>query len=220
MDQRGFRQISAFFDALAQYPTRETLYRGHADVAWSLQPSAFRPGKKGITDRAALHRWSRVASRFASPVPRNDVEWLVLAQHYGVPTTLLDWTESPLIALFFACYGEEGSNGCVWQVRTGSAFTQFHYHDTVDPFRRERDRPGLIWATAMNARTLAQDSAMSLHSGPADNIPSALMRQVYVVPSAEKADTLSALKVLGFTRERLFSDISMAVDAFLDDIAD
>lgn len=71
----------------------------------------------------------------------------------------------------------------------------------------------------MNARTLAQDSAMSLHCGPADGIPSALMRQVYVVPSAEKAETLNALKVLGFTRERLFSDISMAVDAFLDDVA-
>lgn len=60
---------------------------------------------------------------------------------------------------------------------------------------------------------------MSLHCGPADSIPSALMRQVYVVPSAEKAETLSAMKVLGFTRERLFSDISMAVDAFLDDVA-
>jgi len=44
------------------------------------------------------------------------------------------------------------------------------------------------------------------------------MRQVYIVPKTEKADTLSALKVLGFTRERLFSDISMAVDAFMEDI--
>lgn len=219
MDQRGFRQIGAFFEALSRKPTRDTLYRGHADVTWSLQPSAYRPGKKGITDRETLHQWSRVAVRFASPVPRNDIEWLVLAQHYGVPTMLLDWTESPLIALFFACYGEDNADGCVWQVRAGSAFTHFHYHETVDPFRRERDRPGLISATAMNARTLAQDSAMSLHCGPADSIPSALMRQVYVVSSAEKAETLSAMKVLGFTRERLFSDISMAVDAFLDDVA-
>lgn len=218
MDQRGFRQIGAFFEALSQRPTRDTLYRGHADVAWSLQPSAYRPGRKGITDRDTLHRWSRVAARFASPVPRNDIEWLVLAQHYGVPTMLLDWTESPLIALFFACHGEDGADGCVWQVRTCSAFIHFHYHETVDPFRRLRNRPGLIWATAMNARTLAQDSAMSLHCGPSDNISSALMRQVYVVPSAEKADTLSALRVLGFTRERLFSDISLAVEAFMEDI--
>lgn len=220
MDQRGFRQIGAFFEGLSQRPTADTLYRGHADANWSLQPSAYRTGKKGIIDRETLHRWSRLAARFASPVPRNDIEWLVLAQHYGVPTMLLDWTESPLVALFFACLGEEHADGCIWQVRTGSAFTHFHYHETVDPFRSQRDRPGLIWATAMNARTMAQDSAMSLHCGPSDSIPDALMRRVYVVPSNEKADTLSALRVLGFTRERLFSDITMAVETFLEGIPD
>lgn len=218
MAQRGFRQISAFFEALSERPTQGTLYRGHADKNWILQPAAFRPGNKGITSRESLRAWARAAARIASPAPRNDIEWLVLAQHYGVPTNLLDWTESPLVALFFACYSQVGSDGCVWQVRTGSAFIPFHYHETVDPFRREREKPGLIWATAMNARTLAQDSAMSLHCGPTDAIPSALLRQVYVVPSEEKPHTLVALNVLGFTPTRLFSDISKAVEAFNADI--
>lgn len=218
MEQRGLRQISTFFTALSEQSTQDCLYRGHASEHWSLMPSVFREGGIGINNIRKLHRWSRIAARFATPMPRNDVEWLVLAQHYGVPTPLLDWTSSPLVALFFACDGEDNTDGCVWQVRTTSAFIDFHYPESVDPFRRERDKPGLIWATAMNARTLAQDSAMSLHCGPDDTIPNALIRRVHTVPAAEKVETLKALKVLGFTRERLFSDISVAVDSFLADI--
>jgi len=35
--------------------------------------------------------------------PKNDLEWLAIAQHHGMPTRLLDWTSNALIAAYNAC---------------------------------------------------------------------------------------------------------------------
>jgi hypothetical protein len=45
-----------------------------------------------------------------------DLEWLMVCQHYGVPTRLLDWSADILISLFFACSSEKEltSDGAVF----------------------------------------------------------------------------------------------------------
>lgn len=87
-------------------------YRGHSNAAeYKLVPSIARKYKYGgksvdgfclKQERNLLHRFRRRAYPYVGGI-LGEWEALFLARHHGLPTRMLDWAVSPLVALYFAC---------------------------------------------------------------------------------------------------------------------
>lgn len=206
----GWSMIRDYVDKLSTLGRSGTIYRGQANSEWELVPSGFRDGPGGINNEKRLADWKWRSARFATPMPQDNVEWLIMAQHYGLSTPLLDWTTSPLVSLYFACAseGQAECDGCIWI----SSLADFHVVDNtilINPFQETRTKPLLINAVGRNIRSTAQDSILTLHTQ--HDYKSFRRTKLFTVPANAKGSVLNQLEKLGISGDRLLYDVGHLV---------
>ena len=212
------------------YGDSKPWWRGHSNIDWSLLPSLYRrelsAKEHNINARFRMMAKARYANcpRSNAPFP-----WLFLMQHYRLPTRLLDWSQSPLIALYFALETDvdEASDAAVWALLpTGLNLQQMGEGKiclygsrslgrlAAEAFVRNTKKPDIrilsVLTEQSDPRHMVQQSTFTIHGSntPIEVLPDADAYLARIrIPEKTKPTFRQLLSLLGISRATLFPDL-------------
>lgn len=105
-------------------------YRGHSQLNYLLQPGIKRK-QHWLENEDIMYQELLVRCAQDFVHCHTHLDYLVEMQHYGLPTRLLDITENPLVALYFACSSNKDKIGEVFVLCAESQHVKYAKSDTV-----------------------------------------------------------------------------------------
>lgn len=163
MSNNTIRHISDF----AKYIEKSTdgyrsslnlLFRGEGNKAYKLLPSLYREHNNGFfsyqkyleisTEQRIIQDFMTNAASYISTIQYEDkFSWVEYAQHFGVPTRLMDWTANPLTALYFACLSSQDTDGRVYMLNA-SFYQQISNRNDINKMKGKsikQEASKMIW---------------------------------------------------------------------------
>lgn len=217
-------------------------FRGSESIQHLAIPSALR----GMHDEFRLATTFRNRAPGYGPVPDRDEidKWLFLMQHTGLPTRLLDWTESALLALFFAVWKEAEDDGVVWMLdplalnkvaldveEFPNTWTEPGINYFKVPFGGQdapSSHPVAVQSTFVHPRMRAQRSCFTIHGSRNDsfeeqfaetNFVTEKMLQKYIIDGDSFPRIRSELRLLGISHATAFPDLDGLSEEIRQDFA-
>jgi len=233
----------------AKHSNVRFLFRGHGKATWRLEPGVYRSDfkigelKDGENEEDArlrieqhLSQDFRVMSAGLRTGRETDLDLYFLQQHHGMPTRLLDWTNNPLAALYFAVanYRDDGCDGEFFALDAYRLASEQHANKTTHPDVQGIATSGRIylkdaitvitaWKTKadfgdyaialrpdhFDARMSLQRSCFTFHVPKCPRLDPGQLRclRAFPIPAAAKATMRKELAILGIDDFSMFGDL-------------
>lgn len=165
--QKRVRDWKGFHAILETMRDTGWIFRGvsspqHYPIPSVGREKVFGPYKRAHEERLFDEFKNRAVSLMSDP-RFNDWDWLAYAQHIGVPTRLIDWTVSPLVAAFFALESDSDTDRVIYAVKYSKYIHEVE-HKLCGPF--ENTKEGRFSAPLAFDRIRAQRGVFTIHPVP------------------------------------------------------
>jgi FRG domain len=217
---RFIAELSVLVETRFKDDTSTTvIYRGHGAASFRLRPKVGRAlppanaNSKTVNESLMLELFRRQSVDRVEVANINDWELLAIAQHHGLPTRLLDWTRSPLVALYFSVCKECESRDKDGRPRCKDAEIlawRCNKKDLSEPLPKSplKIKKTIRYIPRMvTSRLRAQSGLFTVHSVPAqDFVPDGELVRIRI-PYENRKDLKRSLFQLGVHEAVLFPDL-------------